>query len=54
MAEWGTGRNPARLWGSLINLRYDVVRTGNDMGPAAFLSVSLKYSYNEYNGENGE
>ena len=35
-------------------LRYDVVRTGNDMGPAAFLSASLKYSYNEYFGENGE
>ena len=29
-------------------LRYDVVRTSNDMGPAAFLSVSLKYSYNKY------
>ena len=35
-------------------LRYDIVRTGNDMGPAAFLSVSLKYSYNEYFEENGE
>ena len=26
-------------------LRYDIVRTSNEMGPAAFLSVSLKYSF---------
>ena len=35
-------------------LRYDVVQVSNDMGPAAFHSVSLKYLYNEYFEENRE